>query len=87
MATKQRTYRVCDFKRWLKGRTYEVFGSDTCDCPLAKWTGEEVSLDRLDRMPGWCNRFVGSWDEAVSMGTNPLGHEALTMLEAGGITS
>lgn len=72
MSTKKRkSYRAADFRRWLNRRPAELFGTTECDCPLAKWLGEDVTYDVLDNLPAWANRFVGAWDEKVTTGAAP----------------
>ena len=78
---KRKTYRVCDFKRWLRNRRSRVFGTDSCNCPLAKWAHEEMDYERLDKLPGWANRFVGCWDEATSHQLFGSGETALKALD------
>lgn len=78
---KRKTYRVCDFKRWLTRHDTETFGTDECDCPLSRWLGVDMTLTELDKLPAWANRFVGKWDAEENERLYSQSEQALEVLE------
>jgi hypothetical protein len=73
----RKTYRRQDFERWLKRHPYVVFYGDECSCPIAQWTGEEITYDRMETLPAWVNRFIGRWEQ---FGRADTGASALAIL-------
>lgn len=78
MATKQRSYRVCDFRRWLIKNQCTYFDKTECGCPIAKWLDIDATYSKVDKLPPWVNRFVAWWD-ATDIGYGKA-EAALTVL-------
>jgi hypothetical protein len=79
---KTRKLSAEDFNAFLQKNRKTRFGIRENDCPLARWLGEEITIEDLDAFPPWANRFQGTWEERYQWAEAPLGRgsDALKIL-------